>query len=84
MKKLKSLLLDAELWREDYKDVMDEINGKCDVCKRYAKTPHVQLLFAYCIRVQWEGGDGFKTVERKMNSTHYRHVVLVYYFCHYK
>ena len=39
VKKLKALLLDAELWREDYKDLLDEINGKCDVCKRYAKTP---------------------------------------------
>ena len=38
-RKLKSLLQDANIWRDDYKDLLEEIDRKCDLCKRYAKTP---------------------------------------------
>ena len=38
-RKLKSLLQDANIWRDVYKDLLEEIDRKCDLCKRYAKTP---------------------------------------------
>ena len=38
-KKLKSLLQNAGLWRNEYVDLLEEINKSCDLCKRYAKTP---------------------------------------------
>ena len=39
LKKLKSLLQNAGLWRNEYVDLLEEINKSCDLCKRYAKTP---------------------------------------------
>ena len=39
LKKLKSLLQNAGLWRNEYADLLEEINKSCDLCKRYAKTP---------------------------------------------
>ena len=39
LKKLKSLLQNARLWRNEYEDLLEEINKSCDLCKRYAKTP---------------------------------------------
>ena len=38
-KKLKSLLQNSGLWRNEYVDLLEEINKSCDLCKRYAKTP---------------------------------------------
>ena len=39
LKKLKLLLQNAGLWRNEYVDLLEEINKSCDLCKRYAKTP---------------------------------------------
>lgn len=39
LQKLKALLKDAGLWKDDYRDQLEEIDRKCDLCKRYAKTP---------------------------------------------
>ena len=39
LKKLKSLLQDAYLWKDDYTDMLEDIVRKCDLCKRYSKTP---------------------------------------------
>ena len=39
LKKLKSLLQNAGLWRNEYVDLLEEINKSCDLCKRYTKTP---------------------------------------------
>ena len=38
-RKLKSLLQDADIWRDDYQDLFEEIDRKCELCKRYSKTP---------------------------------------------
>ena len=38
-KKLKELLKDAEVWKDEYTDVFHDVCSKCDVCKRYATTP---------------------------------------------
>ena len=38
-RKLKSLLQDADIWRDDYQDLLEEIDRKCELCKRYSKTP---------------------------------------------
>ena len=37
--KIKSLLHDAKLWKEDYLELLEDIERKCDLCKRYTKTP---------------------------------------------
>ena len=39
VKKLKSLLQAANLWKDEYKDLLEDIDSKCDLCKRYSKTP---------------------------------------------
>ena len=39
VKKLKSLLQDANLWKDDYTDLLEEIDRKCNLCKRFSKTP---------------------------------------------
>ena len=39
LKKLKSLLQDANLWKDDYTDMLEDIVRRCDLCKRYSKTP---------------------------------------------
>ena len=33
--KLNSVLQDAELWKDDYKDLLEEIDRKCELCIRY-------------------------------------------------
>ena len=38
-RKLKSLLQDADIWRDDYQELLEEIDRKCELCKRYSKTP---------------------------------------------
>ena len=43
-RKLKSLLQDADIWRDDYQDLLEEIDRKCELCKRYSKTPARQWL----------------------------------------
>ena len=42
LEKLKLLLQEAKIWRNDYKELLERINKNCDVCKRYARTPHDQ------------------------------------------
>ena len=37
--KLKSLLQDAELWKDAFKDLLEEIDKKCELCIRYSETP---------------------------------------------
>ena len=65
LKKLKSLLQNAGLWRNEYEDLLEEINKSCDLCKRYAKTPprpviglpmayHFNELVAMDLK-QWNG-----------------------------
>ena len=39
VKKLRSLLQDANLWKDDYKDLLEDIDRKCVLCKRYSNTP---------------------------------------------
>jgi len=39
MKRFIALLKDADVWEDDYKDVVSQIEEKCDLCKAYAKTP---------------------------------------------
>lgn len=38
-KKLKALLQDAGQWKEDYQELLEDIGEKCNLCKRYMKTP---------------------------------------------
>ena len=43
--KFKSLLQAANFWKDEYKDLLeDNIDSKCDLCKRYSKTPLDQWL----------------------------------------
>ena len=39
MKKLKSLLQDAEQWKDEYSNLLEDIGNTCELCKRCAKTP---------------------------------------------
>ena len=41
MKKLKSLLQDADQWKDEYSNLLEDIDNKCELCKCkwYAKTP---------------------------------------------
>ena len=39
MKKLKSLLQDADQWKDEYSNLLEDIGNMCELCKRYAKTP---------------------------------------------
>ena len=39
MKKLKSLLQDADQWKDEYSNLLEDIGNTCELCKRYAKTP---------------------------------------------
>lgn len=39
LKKLKALLQDAGQWKEDYQEILEDIGEKCNLCKRYMKTP---------------------------------------------
>ena len=40
-RKLKQLIKSSQLWKNDRDilNIVDEISSKCDVCKRYKKTP---------------------------------------------
>ena len=38
-KRLVNLMKDAGVWQEEYEEVVEEINQKCDICKEFAKTP---------------------------------------------
>ena len=44
VKKLKSLLQDANLWKGEYIDLLEEIDRKCDLCKRFSKTPPLPVV----------------------------------------
>ena len=37
--RLMALLKDADVWKEEYEEIIEQINEKCDLCKVYAKTP---------------------------------------------
>ena len=37
MKKLKSLLQDADHWKDEYSNLLEDIANTCELCKRYAK-----------------------------------------------
>ena len=37
--RLIALLKDANVWREEYEDIIEQINAECELCKIYAKTP---------------------------------------------
>ena len=39
MKKLKSFLQDADQWKDEYNNLLEDIGNTCELCKRYAKTP---------------------------------------------
>ena len=39
MKKLKSLLQDADQWKYKFSNLLEDIGNTCELCKRYAKTP---------------------------------------------
>ena len=34
-----ALLKDADVWEEEYEEIIEQINEKCILCKIYAKTP---------------------------------------------
>ena len=38
MKKLKSLLQDADQWQDEYSNLLEDMSNTCELCKRYAKT----------------------------------------------
>lgn len=38
-KRLIALMKDADVWSDDYRDIVTDVQAKCDVCKMYAKTP---------------------------------------------
>ena len=38
-KKLKSLLQDADQWKDEYSNLLEDIGNMCELYKRYAKTP---------------------------------------------
>ena len=38
-KRLVGLLKDAGIWRDDYEQTVSDIEQKCEMCKKYAKTP---------------------------------------------
>ena len=42
MKKLKSLLQEADQWKSEYSNLLEDIGNTCELCKRYAKTPAVE------------------------------------------
>ena len=37
--RLIALLKDADVWKEEYEEIIEQINEKCEHCKIYAKTP---------------------------------------------
>ena len=39
MKKLKQLLHDAELWKDEYLDLLEDIDRTCHLYKRYVSMP---------------------------------------------
>ena len=39
MKKLKSLLQDADHWKDEYNNLLEDTGKTCELCRRYAKTP---------------------------------------------
>ena len=39
IKKLNSLLQDADQWIDEYSNLLEDIGNTCELCKRYAKTP---------------------------------------------
>ena len=39
MKKLKSLLQDADQWKDEYSNSLEDVGNTCELCERYAKTP---------------------------------------------
>ena len=34
-----ALLKDADVWKEEYEEIIEQINEECELCKIYAKTP---------------------------------------------
>ena len=52
IKKLKSLLQDADQWKNEYSNLLEDIDNTCELCKRYAKTPSgpvVRMPMAFSI-----------------------------------
>ena len=37
--RLIALLKDADVWKEEYEEIIEQINRECELCKIYAKTP---------------------------------------------
>ena len=37
--RLFALLKDAAVWKEEYEEIIEQINKECELCKRYVKTP---------------------------------------------
>ena len=37
--RLIALLKDANVWKEEYEEIIEQITEKCELCKVYAKTP---------------------------------------------
>ena len=44
--RLIALLKDADVWKEEYEEIIEQINEKCELCKVYTKNPsrHVVAL----------------------------------------
>ena len=41
--RLIALLKDADVWKEDYEEIIEQINEECELCKIYAKTPSMPV-----------------------------------------
>ena len=81
LKKLKSLLQDANLWKDDYTDMLEDIVRRCDLCKRYSKTPPRPVVgMPMATQFNEKVAMDLKTVERTVDSAYHRHVVQVYHF----
>ena len=37
--RLIALLKDADVWKEEYEEIIEQINEECELCNNYAKTP---------------------------------------------
>ena len=86
VKKLKSLLQAANLWKDEYKDLLEDIDSKCDLCKRYSKTPPrpvVSMPMATSFN-ETVAMDLKQLVEWTVDFTHYRHVEQICHLILYK
>ena len=76
MKKLKQLLHDEELWKDEYLDLLEDIDRTCHLYKRYVSMPMATRLNVKSHRV--------KAMEGALDSSHHRHVVQIYNLSIYK